>query len=183
MLRTHAARSIFFDNIRSRGQREREREKIGKRAVFGARVEGRGLKDLVVARNRPFYDLLFPHGSPWNDAFCLSSMDARLFYRSPVEYNVGDVVIMVGYGWGLQRFSRSRNNSGLILHFFYIFKGGRDEFGEISFLKVRSRRYNSNVILFRRTMRSFSRFLKNFLFDIRQTKEDRYLYDSRPRFV
>lgn len=98
MLRTHAARSIFFDNIRSRGQREREREKIGKRAVFGARVEGRGLKDLVVARNRPFYDLLFPHGSPWNDAFCLSSMDARLFYRSPVEYNVGDVVIMVGYG-------------------------------------------------------------------------------------
>lgn len=103
---------------------------------------------------------------------------------------------MVGYGWGLERFSRSRNNSGLIA-IFLNFRGSLDadfrdtvigeegdEFREISFLR-KEVRYNSNVLFSLRVAFS-SRFLKNFLFgktriDIIYTIAGRDLYKNDSR--
>lgn len=103
---------------------------------------------------------------------------------------------MVGYGWGLERFSRSKNNSGLIAIFLNfrgsldadfrdtVIGGEEDEFREISFLR-KEVRYNSNV-LFSLRVAFFSRFLKNFLFgktriDIIYTIAGRDLYKNDSR--
>lgn len=103
---------------------------------------------------------------------------------------------MVGYGWGLERFSRSRNNSGLIAIFLNfrgsldadfrdtVIGGEGDEFREILFLR-KEVRYNSNV-LFSLRVTFFSHFLKNFLFgktriDIIYTIAGRDLYKNDSR--
>lgn len=105
---------------------------------------------------------------------------------------------MVGYGWGLERFSRSRNNSGLIA-IFLNFRGSLDadfrdtvigEEGEMNLEKFHfygklEVRYNSNVLFSLRVAFS-SRFLKNFLFgktriDIIYTIAGRDLYKNDSR--